>query len=94
MTKAEKHHHISSWELSGQSKKAYCLANGIKYATFLYWIRNSREEDTEVSTTKGEFIALAAPSINTGAELQLPNGIRICQAAASDIELIRLLYGI
>ena len=77
-------------ESSGQSKKAYCMAAGIKYATFLYWIRNDKEGPADVS--KGKFVALAIPSINEAAELLLPNGIRILQASPSDIELIRLLY--
>lgn len=90
MTKSEKKHHISSWESSGQSKKAYCMAAGIKYATFLYWIRN--DKGGSINLSKGKFIALTSPSISEATELLLPNGIRILQACPSDIDLIRLLY--
>ena len=94
MRKEDKQSHIAEWSSSGKSKKAYCLEKGIKYATFLYWIKTrERTTDTDVEG-KGKFVRLPSFSTEKTLEVVLPNGLRIYNASLSDIDLIRALYGI
>ncbi len=34
---------IKKWEASGKTKKQFSQENGIKYSTFLYWMKKYRE---------------------------------------------------
>ncbi len=36
--------HIDSWERSELSQREYCLRNGEKYKTFLYWRKQLKKE--------------------------------------------------
>jgi len=46
MTKeSERLNHISYWQQSGQTKKAYCELAGIKYATFISWFRKLEKSE-------------------------------------------------
>ena len=36
--------HMDSWERSDISQAEYCLKNGVKYKTFLYWRKQLKKE--------------------------------------------------
>jgi len=36
--------HMDSWEKSDISQAEYCLRNGVKYKTFLYWRKQLKKE--------------------------------------------------
>ena len=36
--------HMDSWEKSNISQSEYCLSNGVKYKTFLYWRKQLKKE--------------------------------------------------
>ncbi|WP_419601497.1 IS66 family insertion sequence element accessory protein TnpA, partial [Thiolapillus sp.] len=34
--------HVTTWQASDLTQKAYCEAHGLRYATFGYWVRKLR----------------------------------------------------
>ncbi len=89
MTKeSERLNHISYWQQSGQTKKAYCELAGIKYATFISWFRNKPLEQD------GKFIKLEKLEGSSGIEIVLPNGIRIFSEQSLSLELLKTLQDV
>jgi len=89
MTKeSERLNHISYWQQSGQTKKAYCELAGIKYATFISWFRNKPLEK------EGKFVKLDKPPEAFGLEIVLPNGIRIFSEQYLSLELLKMLQDV
>ena len=39
--------HIAAWRVSGQTRSAYCLQQGLKVYTFGYWVEQQRDQVTE-----------------------------------------------
>lgn len=52
--------HIDSWERSDISQKEYCLRNGVKYKTFLYW----RKQFKKVSSNNKARVVQLKDKIN------------------------------
>jgi len=89
MTKeSERLNHISYWEQSGQTKKAYSELAGIKYATFISWFRNKPLEQD------GKFIKLEKSERPSVIEIVLPNGIRIFSDQYLSLELLKTLQDV
>lgn len=89
MTKeSERIDHITYWQQSGQTKKAYCELAGIKYATFISWFRNTP------SSQQGQFVKLEKKSTLNGLEILLPNGIRIYSQENLTTELLKALQNV
>jgi len=89
MTKeSERIDHITYWQQSGQTKKAYCELAGIKYATFISWFRNTP------CSKEGQFVKLEKKSKLSGLEILLPNGIRIYSQENLTIELLKALQNV
>ena len=86
--KSERLNHISYWEQSGQTKKAYCELAGIKYTTFISWFRKETPEQ------EGQFIKLEEPERVSGLEILLPNGIRIFSEEYLSLELLKTLQNV
>ena len=40
--------HMDSWERTDVSQKEYCLRNGVKYKTFLYWRKQLKKESKNI----------------------------------------------
>jgi len=72
MKKQEWEVHFESWEVSGQSKKAYCAVHDLKYTSFIYYCRQF-EDISKV----GSFKKLTPSPLGVHAEVVLRNGIRI-----------------
>ena len=80
--------HIAKWEQSGQSKKAYCEAAGIKYGTFISWFKK------EVPLEPGRFRKLEQSEQRYHLEILLPNGIRILSEQKLSLELLKSLQNV
>ena len=71
---------IETWELSNQSRSAFCELQGVNIHTFGYWLQKYRKENGLPS--KGElgknFISLQVrDTLDAGVELSYPNGVRL-----------------
>lgn len=66
-TNEQKEELIGRWKASGKGKKQFADENGIKYMTFIDWIRKrQRKKSLE---TPSEFIPFEIPSSSLFAEL-------------------------
>ncbi|MFM7023300.1 MAG: IS66 family insertion sequence element accessory protein TnpA [Flavobacteriales bacterium] len=102
-SKEEKQTHISLWQESGLSKRAYSKEAGIKYRTFLLWIM-SNEPSSKKCKPKAKkvssFIPIAlseettmsaAHSASAQIEIRYPNGVHVLCPAGVDISVLKSL---
>lgn len=83
-SKAERQWHITSWQSSGQSKKAYCESQGLNYGTFMSWFKQSE-------ILGSDFIALS-PSHGSGRmSIELPNGVCVHYSGELNGALLQML---
>ena len=71
---------IDSWQASGQSQAAYCEANALSYARFVYWRRKFRRPAVaERSGGRQGFVPViaATPVTQEGLAVVLPNGVEL-----------------
>lgn len=91
--------HVAAWTASGQTQRAYCDAQGLRYFAFDYWRRFVLKQNAP-STPPAAFIPLVATSspvpgcggvievrIKGGASLVWPDGRALSELA----QLLRLL---
>lgn len=76
---------MEQWRGSGQSRKEFCSLQGIKFSTFCYWIRRSKEQH------KGTGFKQILPSqVSLGRiDIIYPNGVKV--SADGDLSLIAKL---
>jgi len=61
---------IQRWKSSVKSKKQFADENGIKYMTFIDWVRK-RQRKKSLETPSEQFIPLEIPTYNSFAELHV-----------------------
>lgn len=98
--------HVAAWSASGQTQRAYCEAQGLRYFAFDYWRRYVRKQDvssipSQNVPTPAAFIPLVAapPTSSPGCggviEVRLTGGARLVwpdgRALAELAQLLRLL---
>jgi len=88
MKKSERLNHISYWQQSGQSKKAYCELAGIKYATFISWFKNQEGGQA------GRFVKIEKAEQRSELEIVFPNGIRLYSTSGITIDLLKSLQSV
>jgi len=88
MEKSERLQHIEYWRQSGQSKKEYCALAGIKYPTFMSWLKKLDESEV------GRFIKLENKATVHRHEIVFPNGIRLYSSAVLTADLIESLQNV
>ena len=89
MKSSERAKHISYWQQSGQSKKAYCESAGIKYPTFMSWLK---KQNGLVKT--GGFVKIEKPKRNSRLEIVFSSGIRIYCQEELTIDLLKKLQSV
>lgn len=78
---------IEGWRSSGQSKKRYCLDNGINEAKFYYWFRRINQAAAPIIG----FIPIEKQSSATEIEVVYPNGVKL--KVNADLSLLsRLIH--
>ncbi len=88
MTKTARLKHVENWRESGVSKKSYCELAGIKYGTFMSWLKKA---ETSLS---GNFVKLE-PSLRIETiEILLPNGIRLYLSESLSVDLLKKLKNV
>lgn len=84
-TKQEMYPLVDAWQVSGQSKTAFCRERQLNIHTFNYWLQKHKADldsgiSGEVSSGGGKFVALEVTSkrvVSPDAKLELiyPNGV-------------------
>ena len=81
---------VEQWRDSGQSQKEFCSLQGIKFSTFCYWIRRSKEQH------KGTGFKQILPSQVSSGHIDIrhidiiyPNGVKV--STDGDLSLIAKL---
>jgi len=65
--------HIEGWRQSSLSQKAYCLQQGLSFASFGYW----RTRLNHKTDTRGPFIPLNFAGASSSVTVFLPTGVRL-----------------
>jgi len=90
LTTEQKQDLITKWRNSGQSKKAFCLENNLKYHTFVTWESRSKKGETKKSKLAQQGKSFAqlkiGSSVSPFAELNFKGGnsIRIFHSVPAD----------
>ena len=83
---------VESWKQSGLAQRAYCLQEGIKLATFSYWVQKSKNKEVQ----SGGFIALKKDdvAVQNKYEIVYPNGVvvRLDTASVGELSALVNLY--
>jgi len=97
-TKEQKIAHVTSWQSSGMTQKAYSLAHGLNYSTFKNWLRRYRKNKGSVTSSEpGTFIPVTSPTEknNPGntSEIRIdyPNGVTITCTGSVNADFISKL---
>ena len=51
--------HVAQWRQSGMSKAAYCIAHGLNFSSFRYWLRKSRSALVDVPALPPAIVPLS-----------------------------------
>lgn len=93
---------IEQWKTSGQSQKAYCLQQEVRYCVFHYWYKQYREArpqdplDNPAAQNASCFIPLQVPasfSAASHAELIYPDGRRLLFHQPVDANFLKTIIG-
>lgn len=94
------------WESSGLAQQNFCELRGLSYRAFVYWrnllkeqnISDSRPKLIKIATTVARLKPQAVNAPDSGLEVTLPTGIKLCIKTEGDIRkasaLIQLLGGV
>ncbi|WP_293650387.1 IS66 family insertion sequence element accessory protein TnpA [Thiolapillus sp.] len=85
--------HVTTWQASDLTQKAYCEAHGLRYATFGYWVRKLRTPSGDHQESASGFIPVTLSPVDGGLVLALPNGLEIRGIEANNLGLVRDLLG-
>ena len=89
--------HVAAWAASGQTQRAYCDAQGLRYFAFDYWRRFVLKQDAS-STPPAAFIPLvaavpSAPGCGAVIEVRLAGGASLLWPDGRALsELAKLLH--
>ena len=85
--------HVTAWQVSDLTQKAYCEAHGLRYTTFGYWVRKLRTPSGDHQESASGFIPVTLSPVDGGLVLALPNGLEIRGIEANNLGLVRDLLG-
>ena len=84
--------HVTPWQATDLTQKAYCEAHGLRYSTFGYWVRKLRTPSVDRENTSG-FVPVTLSPVDAGLVLALPNGLEIRGIEANNLSLLSDLLG-
>ena len=84
--------HVTTWQASDLTQKAYCETHGLRYSTFGYWVRKLRAPSVDRESASG-FVPVTLSPADGGLVLALPNGLEIRGIEAGNLSLVRDLLG-
>jgi transposase-like protein len=83
---------VAQYRESGLTQKAFAEREGIKFSTFTSWVQGRRHAGKP--GRKVRFTQACLPGQGAGLAVQLPNGIIVRGASATEVaELVRALRG-
>ena len=85
--------HITTWQTSGLTQKAYSHEHGLRYSTFGYWARKLRRIHEPATRKKGSGFVSVIPAgpISAGLTLTLPNGLEIRGIETQNLPVVKQL---
>ncbi len=88
--------HISAWQQSGLTQKAYCEQQELRYSTFGYWVRKLRRAAEPATEKKGAgFVPVIPATVQpAGLILSLPNGLEIRGIETETLPLVKQLLAV
>lgn len=87
------HDHVTSWQASNLTQKAYCQAHSLRYASFGYWVRKLRMPSIDHPGQGSGFVPVKLSPTADGLILALPNGVEIRGIETHNLGLVRELLG-
>ena len=81
---------VAEWEQCGQTREAFCKAQGMSLGTFAYW-RSKYQEDHPVGSPS--FIKLGT-CVTSSIEITYPNGVMVKLPGESSLSDVRALIGV
>ena len=85
--------HITAWQGSGLTQKAYCQQRDLRYSTFGYWVRKLHADKAGRQPPSPAFVPVTLTPAAAGLVLALPNGLEIRGIEADNLGLVRDLLG-
>ena len=88
--------HVTAWQVSDLTQKAYCEQQELRYSTFGYWVRKLRRvaEPTARERPSG-FVPVIPDAVQpTGLTLNLPNGLEIRGIEVQNLPVVKQLLAV
>jgi len=85
--------HVTTWQASNLTQKAYCEAHGLRYTAFGYWVHKLRTASEGRREGPSGFVPVTLAPADGGLVLALPNGLEIRGIEANNVGLVRALLG-
>lgn len=81
--------HVTTWQASNLTQKAYCEAYRLRRSTFGYWVRKLRASDEPRRESASDFVPVAMTPTDGGLVLALPSGLEIRGVGTHNLGLVR-----
>jgi hypothetical protein len=83
---------VDTWQVSGQSQQAFCKANELNYARFVYWLRKFRRQGEVAAARRPTgFVPVVAASSSNSLSVHLPNGVELRGITSQNLVLVEQL---
>ena len=86
--------HVTTWQASDRTQKAYCEAHGLRYTTFGYWVRKLRTPSGDHQESASGFIPVTLSPVDGGLVLALPNGLEIRGIEVQNLPVVKQLLAV
>ena len=88
--------HVTAWQVSDLTQKAYCEHEELRYSTFGYWDRKLRRvaEPTARARPSGFVPVIPGAVQPTGLNLSLPNGLEIRGIEVQNLPVVKQLLAV
>ncbi|WP_413511711.1 IS66 family insertion sequence element accessory protein TnpA [Myroides odoratus] len=83
--------HVEDWKTSGLTQATYCEEQGLKLATFSYWIQKYYKQSDQDDTSSFIAISKEEPFTKKEYEIIYPNGVKLRVHTENLSELYSLL---
>lgn len=83
--------HVTAWQASGLTQKAYCEEQDLRYSAFGYWVRKLHSEANDRQAAAPGFVPVTLAPTTGNLVVALPNGLEIRGIEAGNLALVKQL---